>query len=308
MKNGAVGGKLVGAGGGGFLMFYAADRNKLRHAMSKAGLEEVRFRFDFEGTKVVLSADACRWPFWQVVWPPDCAPLPKQFPSRWSMWRASLLSFASWIICGSRGLPAWCCASAIWVSRLRRWWAMALLLAWRCCYSWDGPRLLGTGGALRQALPLLGEQFFVFYGDSYLPIDFQAVERGFLESGKPALMTVLQNDDQWDKSNVLFQDGCIVEYNKRRPDRKWRTLTTGLGCCLPRFWRDAPADEPFDLADMYHELSVQGDCWPAMKCLNGFMKLAHIRGWKKPSIISKRRGGMSYAQQHLMRRSISSRK
>ena len=55
VKNGAVGGKLVGAGGGGFLMFYAADRNKLRHAMSKAGLEEVRFGFDFEGTKVVLS-------------------------------------------------------------------------------------------------------------------------------------------------------------------------------------------------------------------------------------------------------------
>lgn len=55
MKNGAVGGKLVGAGGGGFLMFCTADRNKLRHAMAKAGLEEVRFRFDFEGTKVVLS-------------------------------------------------------------------------------------------------------------------------------------------------------------------------------------------------------------------------------------------------------------
>lgn len=55
INNGAVGGKLVGAGGGGFLMFYAADRNKLRHAMSKAGLEEVRFGFDFEGTKVVLS-------------------------------------------------------------------------------------------------------------------------------------------------------------------------------------------------------------------------------------------------------------
>lgn len=55
MKNGAVGGKLVGAGGGGFLMFYASDRNRLRHAMAKAGLEEVRFRFDFEGTKVVLS-------------------------------------------------------------------------------------------------------------------------------------------------------------------------------------------------------------------------------------------------------------
>ena len=55
LRNGAVGGKLVGAGGGGFLMFYASDRNKLRHAMSHAGLEEVRFKFDFEGTKVLFS-------------------------------------------------------------------------------------------------------------------------------------------------------------------------------------------------------------------------------------------------------------
>lgn len=55
INNGAVGGKLVGAGGGGFLMFYASDRNKLRQTMAKAGLEEVRFRFDFEGTKVVFS-------------------------------------------------------------------------------------------------------------------------------------------------------------------------------------------------------------------------------------------------------------
>ena len=55
LKNGAVGGKLVGAGGGGFLLFYASDRNKLRHAMKKAGLEEVRFKFDYEGTKIILS-------------------------------------------------------------------------------------------------------------------------------------------------------------------------------------------------------------------------------------------------------------
>jgi D-glycero-alpha-D-manno-heptose-7-phosphate kinase len=54
MKNGALGGKLVGAGGGGFLMFYAEDRNRLRHTMTKAGLEEVRFRFDFEGTKTLI--------------------------------------------------------------------------------------------------------------------------------------------------------------------------------------------------------------------------------------------------------------
>jgi len=53
--NGALGGKLIGAGGGGFLMFYAEEKTRLRHAMAKAGLQEVRFRFDFEGTKLVIS-------------------------------------------------------------------------------------------------------------------------------------------------------------------------------------------------------------------------------------------------------------
>ena len=56
MANGAVGGKLVGAGGGGFLMFMAKDRSQLRHAMAQQGLEEVRFSFDFEGTKIIMSS------------------------------------------------------------------------------------------------------------------------------------------------------------------------------------------------------------------------------------------------------------
>ena len=56
LKNGALGGKLIGAGGGGFLMFYASDDVKLRRVMTSAGLEEVRFRFDFEGTKVTIQS------------------------------------------------------------------------------------------------------------------------------------------------------------------------------------------------------------------------------------------------------------
>ncbi|MCX6928295.1 MAG: galactokinase, partial [Verrucomicrobia bacterium] len=55
MANGASGGKLIGAGGGGFLMFYANDKVRLRHTMRQAGLKEVRFRFDFEGTKLLIS-------------------------------------------------------------------------------------------------------------------------------------------------------------------------------------------------------------------------------------------------------------
>jgi len=53
VNHGAVGGKLIGAGGGGFLMFYAEEKTRLRHAMREAGLTEVRFQFDFEGTKIV---------------------------------------------------------------------------------------------------------------------------------------------------------------------------------------------------------------------------------------------------------------
>ena len=59
-------------------------------------------------------------------------------------------------------------------------------------YSSDGPTLLGTGGCLKKALPMLGEHFFVYYGDSYLPIDFRAVEHAFLACNKPGLMTVLK--------------------------------------------------------------------------------------------------------------------
>jgi MurNAc alpha-1-phosphate uridylyltransferase len=126
-------------------------------------------------------------------------------------------------------------------------------------YSSDGPRLLGTGGALKQALPLLGDRFFVFYGDSYLPVDFQAVERSFLESGSPALMTVLQNHDRWDKSNVLFQQGRIVEYNKRSPRPEMRHIDYGLGILSASLFSDRAADAPFDLAEVYRDLSLRGE-------------------------------------------------
>jgi len=126
-------------------------------------------------------------------------------------------------------------------------------------YSWDGPRLLGTGGALRQALPLLGDPFFVFYGDSYLPIDFRETGQIFLKSGKPALMTVLRNVNLWDKSNVLYRDGSIAEYNKKTPRPEMAYIDYGLGVLSSAVLKEAPSHEPFDLADIYHKLSVRGE-------------------------------------------------
>lgn len=126
-------------------------------------------------------------------------------------------------------------------------------------YSWDGPTLLGTGGAIKQALPKLGQQFFVFYGDTYLPVDFQAVERDFLSGGKPALMTVLRNADRWDKSNVEFEDGNIIEYNKDAPRPEMAHIDYGLGALSAAVFGDTPTNEPLDLSDVYHDLSLRGE-------------------------------------------------
>jgi N-acetyl-alpha-D-muramate 1-phosphate uridylyltransferase len=125
-------------------------------------------------------------------------------------------------------------------------------------YSQDWPTLLGTGGALRQALPLLDSQFFVLYGDSYLPIDFGAVERAFLSSSKPALMTVQHNNDRWDKSNVLVLDDVILEYNKRAPTAGMKHIDYGLGALSAQVFNDEVATGPLDLADVYHRLSLSG--------------------------------------------------
>ena len=71
-------------------------------------------------------------------------------------------------------------------------------------YSFDGPSLLGTGGAIKKALPLLPERFFVLYGDSYLTCDYRSVEDAFDQSNLPALMTVYRNDGLFDRSNVEY--------------------------------------------------------------------------------------------------------
>ncbi|WP_131782420.1 nucleotidyltransferase family protein [Legionella gresilensis] len=126
-------------------------------------------------------------------------------------------------------------------------------------YSWDGHHPLGTGGALRQALPLLGEAFFVLYGDSYLPINFKAVERDFFKSGKPALMTVFKNMNQGDKSNVLFNKDKIIEYNKRRPSPEMNYIDYGLSILSASLLKNLPIGQAFDLADLFHNLSLRDE-------------------------------------------------
>jgi NDP-sugar pyrophosphorylase family protein len=125
-------------------------------------------------------------------------------------------------------------------------------------YAFDGPRLLGTGGALRAAADRLGPAFLVMYGDSYLRCDFPAVEQAFLDGGFPALMTIFRNDGRFDRSNVLFDAGRILCYDKRRPTPEMRHIDYGLGALRREVLLSYPADVAFDLADLYSRLAAEG--------------------------------------------------
>ena len=124
----------------------------------------------------------------------------------------------------------------------------------RLRYVFDGPTLLGTGGALRQALPVLGEAFFVMYGDSYLTCDYGAVEQAFRSSGQPGLMTVFCNDDAWDRSNVEFANGRIIRYDKRTRTPEMRHIDYGLGILQARAFAAYPPETALDLATLYQDL------------------------------------------------------
>ena len=128
----------------------------------------------------------------------------------------------------------------------------------RIRYSCDGDKLLGTGGALRRALPLLGEGFFVMYGDSYLLADPLRAWKAFLTSRQPALMTVLRNDGLWDANNVEMRNGTVVCYDKLRRGPELRFIDYGLSVMRTSVLEAWPEREPFDLAAVMAGLAAEG--------------------------------------------------
>jgi MurNAc alpha-1-phosphate uridylyltransferase len=125
-------------------------------------------------------------------------------------------------------------------------------------YSFDGVELLGTGGALKKALPLLGDDFFVLNGDSYLPCSFARVQAAYESARRPALMTVLRNDCRWDKSNVLFENGELIEYNKQCPRLDMSHIDFGLSVLSKHVFAPYRESTAIDLADICRKLSKAG--------------------------------------------------
>ena len=121
-------------------------------------------------------------------------------------------------------------------------------------YSFDGEKLLGTGGAIKRALPKLGGEFFVLYGDSYLPMQYAPVAEFFHRSGKLGLMTVYHNEGKYDTSNVVFRDGEIVVYDKKMKSPDMKHIDYGLSLFKSSVFEAYPADEKFDLAEVMGKL------------------------------------------------------
>jgi NDP-sugar pyrophosphorylase family protein len=135
----------------------------------------------------------------------------------------------------------------------------------RVRYVDEGSDLRGTAGALRLAFDqdVLEERFLVTYGDSFLPIDFGEVFRAFTASGTPALMTVFHNEGRWDQSNVIFENGRVVLYDKlrrTRPATDFAYIDYGLSALERRIIPDEiPSGVKADLADLFGALSRRGD-------------------------------------------------
>jgi NDP-sugar pyrophosphorylase family protein len=124
-------------------------------------------------------------------------------------------------------------------------------------YSEDGPELIGTAGAVRRALPLLGPRFHLLYGDTILRIDYAAVERAAAEADLPALMTVLRNRGQWDASNADYLGGRVVRYAKGSSDDGLTWIDYGLSVLTPAAMGHAEVDAA-DLAPVFAHLAADG--------------------------------------------------
>ena len=144
-------------------------------------------------------------------------------------------------------------------------------------YSFDGPALRGTAGALRHALGQLGDAFFVVHGDAYLECDMGLVQAAFRDSGKPALMTVFHNADSWGASNVEYSEGRILAYDKRRRTPAMSYIDYGVAVFRSSVFATLAEDRPCDLETVFQEL-LRKDQLAALEVFQRFYEIGSPQG------------------------------
>lgn len=125
-------------------------------------------------------------------------------------------------------------------------------------YKDDGPRLLGTGGALRAACDLLEESFLVMYGDSYLRMDFGGLIDGLNDHTFEGVLGVYENCGRWDRSNVILGEDRVMLYDKRNPTPEMHHIDYGVMALSRAAVMRLPVDTSCDLALLLHQLSLEG--------------------------------------------------
>lgn len=121
-------------------------------------------------------------------------------------------------------------------------------------YVLDGSVLLGTGGAIKKALPHVDDTFFVLYGDSYLPCDYAAIQYFYMTCHKKGLMTVFHNSGKWDTSNVEYSAGQILAYDKINRTEQMHYIDYGLSIMHKNAFSSVTDQEPFDLSLIHQNL------------------------------------------------------
>jgi D-sedoheptulose 7-phosphate isomerase len=168
-------------------------------------------------------------------------------------------------------------------------------------YVSDGPRLLGTGGAVKRAAELLDSPFFVLYGDSYLQVSYEDVEVKFRDANTLGLMTVYRNEGRWDSSNVVFRDGRIVKYDKKDYSPEMQYIDYGLGLLKKESLEIIPSGQPYDLASLYQEL-VREEQLAGLEVFKRFYEIGTAQGLEETrELLSKLDGGHveDYSTTHL---------
>jgi len=128
-------------------------------------------------------------------------------------------------------------------------------------YSFEEEKLLGTGGAIRKAADLLDENFMTIYADSFMDVDYKEIIYKYAVGkcrGKCALMAVYRNDGRYDKSNVVYENGQIILYDKDKNINTMHYIDYGIGMFEKSLFLDYGMDVKFDLALIQHSLSVEG--------------------------------------------------
>jgi len=147
-------------------------------------------------------------------------------------------------------------------------------------FSRDGDEPLGTGGAIKKALPLLGEVFFVMYGDSYLDVYFKPISDYFMSFKKKGMMTVLKNKDKWDNSNIIFNNGMVAEYDKKMKKPGMEYIDYGLSVLRQGAFDKFSRRESFDLSELYRTLAQEGQML-GYEVKNRFYEIGSPQGLKE---------------------------